>query len=267
MQHYRAIVVFGTLVLGACGLGGWYAIDAMDGGGLSDAQTVYCLDPAHAPAVARAGAELGLVASASGSSVNLSDAVLSLPAWRARDEADFDRACLAVAQPAIGGASSGSGDVGPTLIAMLQVAFGALLTLAVGTRQDIRNSRKDDVAALREQWTDFNAALREYVDSRSGDPSTRIDRSPMTSVWVSLHGRVESIAGAHASWKEATDIQTLLDHELSPDQVAQWPDGPNGWEARQHRRTELLTHAATGAARVERLAGRIKNPLRHAWSG
>lgn len=270
MQRLRVpVVVLGTLALGVCAAGVWYAFDSSSGGGLGDAQAVYCLDPAHEPAVARAGTELGLVRSSWGPFVQVNGAKLALSAWRAQDEAGFDRACEAVAQPVLGGASSDSGgsDLSSTLMAMLQVAFGALLTLAVATRQDVRSSRQKDAAALRESWRAFDAALRDYVEARSDNASTALDPAPMRTAWLALNQSVETLVGTHASWKDATDMRVLLEHELALERIAQWPDpGPDEWEARKQRRTELLGHAVTGTALVERLAGAVTHPLRYAWS-
>lgn len=261
------ICVLGVLVAAGCVALVWSLSHPRGAGGLTDAETVYCLDPAHAPALVRAGAELGVVNGVSDTTVTVSGSALSPAAWRAHDASGFDRACAAIAQTALPSAATAKPAASAnTLTALIPVAFGAVLTWIVSTVQAGRAARGKAADGLRERWREFSTAVFEYVDARNR-ALNEFDDAPMKAAWQSLREMAEGIVGAHHSWKDAEALQKLLEDGLSPGRLAVWPSSSASPQKRSARQAEAIGLASAGSVLAERLAAGLANPLRRPWNG
>jgi hypothetical protein len=143
-----------------------------------DADTVYCLAPAHQGELINAALDLGLVGSGSSvAALSSHGTVESLPQWRAKDDPDFQRACDALAAPAMpsgGGSESSANGILQLLNVLLPVAVGAMLALAVDEVKQGADRRWAQAEELRTAWSGFRGVAESYVKEQrrklSGGP-------------------------------------------------------------------------------------------------
>jgi hypothetical protein len=225
---------------------------------IPDARIVYCLDPVHQPAVADAAVALGLAPRATGADLVLSGHVLTLAQWRVNHRADFDRACLAQSAPAF---SASGGGLEPTLTALLQVTFGAVLSFASGGYVYLRERASSLAGELRTAWTRFASAVVEFTASMPGGPDGRPPLAPQRERYTDLRSVLHRVEAHRNGWKAVRDVLDEIDQRLSPTAVsAQWNDAdPNAVAA---RRAQISDELDKQALAVERIAKAVERPLR-----
>jgi hypothetical protein len=240
--------------------------------GDQDADTVYCLAPAHQAGLVNAAADLDLIASDSTTAkVHVDGSVISLPRWKARHPSDFQQACDAYAAPAFsssGSSSSGSNGIGALLNILLPVAVGALITLMIDARKEDSTRRWAQADALRESWRDYRAVLDAYLQAKPQlNPAALPEDDAIDPPRRDLARKLRFLHLQHRRSKAITE----LTDELGP--AGQFGLGfTDGWPAgntpeilltRRRRAEELRKALETFDTGIETVSERLE---RRAWS-
>jgi|HubBroStandDraft_4_1064222.scaffolds.fasta_scaffold170865_2 hypothetical protein len=206
-----------------------------------DTSVVYCLLPSSRASLVSAAVSLDLAGPGSTPArMRVAGQELTLPQWRQRDDAAFQRACDALAatvMPAPQG--GGQGTAGQALLAiLLPVIAGALLTMAGDDFKQASDRRFAQGDELRADWAAFAAAARSYAERRADPGEEGIP--PQAEVDEKRRKLDASVRKVRAQYRRSPTIRNLRDvittGMLGPCIADGWARGNDQAKAEERRR-------------------------------
>jgi hypothetical protein len=258
--------LFALLVLVVIVLADWL-FQTSTGAPSPDADLVYCLAPAHQAGLVDAAVSLGSVGGGSTpAAVRVSNSAITLGTWRARDDADFQRACDAYAAPSVksAGLSAESGTIGSLFNILLPVAVGALLAFAFGEFKQGSDRRWAQADALGDSWAAFRGMTETYLADRQ---KLRPDGVPAQSdIDARRRDLADQLRTIQSQYRRSPALATLrgkLSGELGDRIGTGWVPGETTVEfTRRKERADELTNTLNGfESSLERVAGRLKRGI------
>lgn len=229
-----------------------------------DADTVYCLAPAHMDGFVRAAVSLGLAeASSTPAAMYVHGRKLAFAKWRSADNADFQQACDAYATAGLPAQATGTQATGiqAVLAILLPVIAGALLTMAADDFKQASDRRWVQADELRNDWRAFEATVRSYVAKRqmaltSGLPSP----ADLDAKRRILMATLRKIHSQHRRSPTIRILQNHLNGDLGTSIVDDW-DGGDAAQIRA-RVTQITDCLSTSGSWLEKIAGALE---RRVW--
>lgn len=228
-----------------------------------DADTVYCLAPAHLDGFVRAAVSLGLAeAKSTPTAVYVHGKALTVAQWRSVDNADFQQTCDAYATGGLPSQATAAQATGfqAVLAVLLPVIAGALLTMAADDFKQASDRRWVRAGELRDDWGAFDAAARSYVAKRqmvlaSGLPSPA-DLDAKRRILVATLRKIQS------QYRRSPRIRTLqndLNGVLGASVVDDW-DGGSAGQLRA-RATQITGCLSASGSSLEKIAGALERRI------
>jgi len=258
--------LFALLVLVVIVLADWL-FQASSENATPDASLVYCLAPAHRAGLVDAAVSLGFVGVGSTpAAVRVANSAITLDTWRARDDADFQRACDAYAPPSVGsaGSSAESGPIGGLFNILLPVAVGALLAFAFDEFKQGSDRRWAQADALRDSWAAFRGVIETYLaDRQKLRPDGVPAQSDIDARRRDLTGQLRAIQSQYRRSPTLATLKSELLGELGDGISTGWVPGitPEDFTERKGR-ADVLTKALNDfESSVQRVAGELERGI------
>jgi hypothetical protein len=254
------LAIYALLLLVLAAVAAW-RFQASGEAASQDADTVYCLAPAHLDGFVRAAVSLGLAeAKSTPATMYIHGHKLTFSQWRAADNGDFEQACDAYATaglPASAAASPATG-IGAVLGVLLPVIAGALLTMAADDFKQDSDRRWVQAGELRNDWQAFDAAVRSYLAARqqplAGGLPSSADLDAKRRILVATLLKIHS---QHRRSPTIGNLQKNLSGDLGTSIVDNWDDGDTTKiRARATKITDCLSECESS---LEKVAGALEH--------
>jgi hypothetical protein len=261
------MAVYALLLLAALVLVDWRFQSSVDAGS-QDAELVYCLQPAHQGNLVNAAVSLGLAGPGStASQMRIRGQRLTLAAWRTEDNHAFQRACDALATPAMPAQPSDTGTGTPAILSiLLPVIAGSLLALAADDIKQASDRRWVQADELRADWKAFAQAVTSYGE----DQVKRLEGIPLSAqVDESRQNLVATLRKIQSQHRKSPTIRTLQDRlavggDLGSGITSGWEPGDDeaSEKKRSGRAEQIKGHLGQAESSLLKIAGALE---RRVW--
>jgi hypothetical protein len=260
--------LFALLVLVVIVLADWL-FQTSTGDPNLDADLVYCLAPAHQAGLVDAAVSLGsVVGGSTPAAVRVAhlDSAITLGTWRARDDADFQRACDAYAAPSVksAGLPAESGPIGSLFNILLPVAVGALLAFAFGEFKQGSDRRWAQADALGDSWAAFRGMTETYLaDRQKLRPAGVPAQSDIDARRRDLADQLRTIQSQYRKSPTLARLKDELSKKLGDGIGTGWIPGdtPVEFTKRKERADELTKALGSFASSLERVEEGLKRGI------